>query len=318
MQALIQKAQEGVQVRVLLDGLSNANKDFLGKLTAAGGQIAYFRPIVWWDLYRITSRNHVRDVVIDGKVSYLGGIAVSDLWLGDATTPDEWHDYMYKLDAPMTKRLESTFYHFWSETTGEIVQTTPVQIVPPENSSTHFVSLFSVPSPDMSSSMEQFVWLSIEAAHKSIHIEDPYILPSGAILKALKDKAKEGVDVSIILPSSKTDAPYTRWASMYYYGDLLSAGIHIYEYQPSRIHAKVMTMDGIWSIVGSANLDNRSSRINLELILGIDDARFAEDLEGKFRTDLTNSREITKEEEQKRPLFDLLIEWASRLFRQQY
>ena len=123
MKAFIQKAKEGVQVRVLLDGLSGgANKDLLKELTSAGGQVAYFRPLVWWNLDRLDSRTHVRNIVIDGKISYIGGIAISDLWLGNGDSPDQWHDYMYKLSANMTKRLESSFYYFWSQTTGEIVK----------------------------------------------------------------------------------------------------------------------------------------------------------------------------------------------------
>lgn len=105
------------------------------------------------------------------------------------------------------------------------------------------------------------------AAKKSIHIQNPYLLPSKCILEALKKKAKEGVDIKIILPGKNTDTPHTRWASHTFYSVFLKVGIRIYEYLPSRMHAKVIVIDEKWSIIGSANLDNRSSKINLEWIL---------------------------------------------------
>lgn len=130
-----------------------------------------------------------------------------------------------------------------------------------------FISLLSVPAPDLSCNLENFIWLSIMAATKSIHIQNPYLLPSKPILEALKKKAREGVDIKILLPGKNTDTPHTRWASHTFYSVFLKAGVQIYEYQPSMMHAKVIVIDEKWSIIGSANLDNRSSKINLEWIL---------------------------------------------------
>ena len=166
--------------------------------------------------------------------------------------------------------------------------------------------------------MELFVWMSVMASKKSIHIESPYLLPSKAIREALESKARKGIDVKIIVPGDKTNTPYTRWASHSFYAGMIESGIHIYEYQPSMMHAKTMTMDDKWSIVGSANLDNRSSRINLELILGIDDVSFAKDMEEKFSTDIGNAKEVTKEDAQKYSTLLFPLEWGSRLFIQQY
>lgn len=136
-----------------------------------------------------------------------------------------------------------------------------------EPSERRYISLLSVPAADLSANLENCIWLSIMAATKSIHIQNPYLLPSQSILEALQKKAKEGVDVKIIVPGKYTDAPHTRWASHTFYTPFLKAGIRIYEYQPSRMHAKAIVIDEKWSIIGSANLDNRSSKINLEWIL---------------------------------------------------
>lgn len=317
-ETLTKKAQEGLRVRVLLDGVGGhtVSKETIQKLTDAGGEVAYFRPLKWWNINRWDRRNHMRDIVIDGRVGYLGGIAFTEAWMGSATTSKSWHDYMFKVDGTFARRLESVFNNVWSQTTGEILPV-PAVAAAPNNSNIHFVSLFSTPSPDTSSNMDHFIWLSIMAAQKSIYIENPYILPSDAIKEALIEKAKAGVDVRIIGPDG-TDAKHVKWASQSYYTELLGAGIKIYEYQPSRIHAKTMVIDGTWSIIGSANLDNRSSRINLELIAGTDDPNLAKTLDEKFTIDMGKSKEMTAEIWKTHSILLTPIRWISRMFVWQY
>jgi cardiolipin synthase len=296
LQALAEKAKSGVQVRLLLDGWvgKNASKKYIQELTDAGGAVGYFRPASWSNVTRLDRRTHVRDFVIDGKISYIGGMAISDGWLGDATSSTQWHDFMFKSGGAMAARNNIVFGNMWSQTTGESIVASSTQQA--NNNSPHdsqFVSLFSAPSPDLSSNMDHFMWLSIMAAQKSIHITNPYLMPSPDIEQALEEKARAGIDVEIVVPGVNTDAQYTRWASQSYYDPLLAAGIKIYEYQPSRIHAKTMVIDGVWSIIGSANLDNRSSEINLELIAGVYDPAFGTDVESKFLIDRQKSQEIT-------------------------
>jgi len=303
--ALIEKAKQGVAVRILLDGIGGhgASKEYIKELTAAGGKVAYFRPVAWWNITRIDKRTHVRDFVFDGKTAYIGGIAVSDAWLGDATSSTSWHDFMFKMQGKMAERAVEMFSTLWSETTGEILVTTPLasqekqvpqKPIPAETD--HFISLLSAPAPDMAENMEHFLWLSINSGEHYIHIENPYIVPSRSILNALESKARQGVDVELIVPGKNTDAQKVRWASESYYTELLKSGVRIFEYQPSRIHAKAINIDGLWSVIGSANLDNRSSEINVEAIYGIEDAAFAHDLESKFQEDIQKSKEITAKE----------------------
>lgn len=318
--ALIVKAQEGVKVKVLLDGTAGrkANKDLIKQLTANGGEVAYFRPVKWWNINRIDRRTHVRDFVIDGKTAYLGGIAISDPWLGDATSSTSWHDFMFKVSGDMADESSRVFENMWSQTTGEIVVSTGTSSTASITNSNHFVPLFSTPSADMSSNMEHFVWLSINAAEQSIHIENPYLLPSKSILEALENKARKGIDVTLIVPGKNTDTKYTRWASQSYYTELLKAGVKVYEYQPSRIHAKIMIVDNKWSVIGSANLDNRSSQINLEYIQGLDNANFAKNLESKFQTDIQKSKEINRDQWDGTSIYFRPIELLSKLFIKQY
>jgi cardiolipin synthase len=319
---LIKKAQEGIAVRVLLDGMSGrkANKDLIQTLRELGGKVEQFRPVTWWNITRIDRRTHVRDFVIDNKIAYLGGIAISDNWLGDATSSTSWHDFMFKTDGRLAERSSAVFSTMWSLTTGEMLTATPSSktLGSDLTKSTQFVSLFSQPSADLSSNMQHFIWLSIMASRKSIHLENPYLLPSKFLMDALTTKAKDGLDVELIVPGTNTDTIYTRWASQSFYTELLKAGVKIYEYQPSRIHAKMMTMDGTWSVIGSANLDNRSSEINLEYIIGVHDPVFASDLEAKFAEDKGRSKEVTSKYWEEKSLLWWPLQHLSRLFIHQY
>ena len=302
--ALAEKSKEGVAVRILLDGVSgrNASKELLKEITDNGGKVGRFRPVSWSNITRLDRRTHVRDFVIDGRVAYIGGVALSDAWLGSATYADHWHDFMFKVSGTMVHPAETAFENMWSQTTGEILTVTTTA-APGERvgassatSATHFVPLFSFPSPDMSKNMEHFIWLSVQGANKSIRITNPYLLPNSSIASALEEKARAGVDVELLVPGTNIDSKYTRWASESFYKELLDSGVKIYEYQPSRIHAKTLTIDGVWSVIGSANLDNRSSEINLELIYGVEDAKLATDIERNFSTDKTKAVEITSKQ----------------------
>jgi cardiolipin synthase len=316
--ALIRKAKEGVRIRVLLDGLggkSVIDYDKVNELKDAGGKVAIFRPLRWWNIDRWDRRNHMRDVVIDGTTGYVGGVGFTDEWLIDGTSTDTWHDYMFKSDGRFAERLESVFNNLWSQTTGEVLPA--YRVKKHEEADSHFVALYSSPAPDTSSDMEHFMWLSIMSAKESIYIENPYLLPSKSIKEALVYKAKQGVDVRIITPYY-TDAKHVRWASQSFYSEILDAGIRIFEYQPSRIHAKTMVVDGAWSVIGSANLDNRSSRLNLELVVGSDDKTLAESLTRHFADDEEDSKEITKDAWSKHSIYFTPIRLLSRLFIRQY
>lgn len=323
LRALIDKANEGVKVRLLLDGIGGrkADKKYIADLKKAGGEVAYFRPVTWWNITRINRRNHVREFVIDGRIAYMGGVAIADNWLGDGTSKKFWHDFMFKVSGIMAEKSGQIFSNMWSQTTGEIFANSKRDAYVGESSAPQnnirFISLFSTPAPDMSANMEHFIWLSIKASQNSVHIENPYLVPSQALLKVLKEKAKSGVDVKIIVPGKNTDTKIVQWASQSYYYELLDAGVKIYEYEPTRIHSKIMIIDGKWSVVGSANLDNRSSQLNLEAIMGVEDSVLAQNLEDQFQKDLKKSAEITNDHWKRKIIlrpFGLL----SRLFVHQF
>jgi cardiolipin synthase len=158
----------------------------------------------------------------------------------------------------------------------------------------------------------------LASARKSIHINTPYFLPDDSVRKEMGRAVKErGVDLRIIVPGRHSDHTITRRSSRALYGDILEAGGEIYEYQPSMMHAKIMIIDGLWSIVGTTNFDNRSFGLNDEVNIAAKDRQFAARLEQDFQNDLRKSRRISYQEWQRRPLWERIQEKAGGLIERQ-
>jgi cardiolipin synthase A/B len=325
--ALIAKANEGIQVRVLMDGKGALDrpKDKIRSLVEAGGKVETFRPLNLRGIIRINKRTHVRAMAIDGKVAYTGGLPFSDEWLGDGTGGKKyWRDIMFKVNGMPARSIQNMFNTMWRQTTGEILTgedyypTLPPAIISDEDCSRScFTSLFHAPSPDLEKDLSQLIWLSIVGSKDHIYMETPYLLPDKNIFNALIEKAKQGVDVKILVPGPYIDSKIVQLASKSYYAEALEAGIKIYEYQSAGFHSKIFTIDGHWSIVGSPNLDNRSSTLNIEGVLLIEDEIFAKNLEKEIAKDLEHTKEITKENFKERWIVETLGR-ISRLFSKQY
>lgn len=324
--ALTAKAKEGVAVRIIMDGSGSFNrpKDKIEELTKAGGVVEIFRPISIRTITRINKRSHIRAMVIDGKTGYIGGFAFRDEWLGNGLEPEEWRDIMFKVAGLPARSIQNIFNDLWRQTNGEILSgedfypTFPPVIVG-ENvcEDSCFVGMFHSPTPDLEKNLSQLIWLSSMGAKKHIHIETPYLLPDQNILNALKKKVAEGVDVEIIVPGPYIDSKTVQWASKSYYLEVLNAGIKIYEYQPAHLHSKIFTADNEWSIVGSPNLDNRSSTLNAEGALAIEDISLAKNIEAQFEIDKSRSVLVDKETF-KENWSARIMGKISRLFSKQY
>jgi cardiolipin synthase len=318
---LERRQQAGVQVRILLDayGGLKAPSDRLEKFRSLGGKVSTFHSLLPlpWTVMRSTKRNHRRAIVIDGKVGYTGGFGVDDVWLGRARNPSEWHDLMFRVGGSMASRLQGSFSELWAATTGELL--TGLQFYPdiPSKGLMPYIALSSSPSPDLYET-ETFILLSLFAARHEIEIETPYFLPNESVRKALIDKAKAGVSVTILVPNENTDEKSVRWAGQRIYEELLNAGVKIYEYQPTFTHTKLLVEDGAWSVIGSANMDIRSRRLNDEVTLGIIDTGLARSLQDVFQKDLKRSKSIELANWKRRGLLQRALEILCQAFVQQY
>ncbi len=323
--ALTAKAKEGVAVRVLLDGKGslNAPDDKLRALEEAGGKVAIFRPLGFRTLTRANKRTHVRAIVIDGLIGYTGGLSFHDEWLGDGTKPDEWRDIMFKARGRGARGVQDMFNNLWRQTDGEILTGSdfypllPSATIEDGCKESCIIPFFHSPSPDLEKDLYEFLWLSMAGAKDHIYLETPYLLPNKNIVDILKKKVAQGVDVEIIVPGPYVDSRVVQLASRSYYASVLDAGIKIYEYQPAHLHSKIMTADGHWSVVGSANLDNRSSALNVEGMIGVEDTKLAEGLDAAFELDRSRSKQITKEDFAA-TVGDRLFGVLCRLFAKQY
>jgi cardiolipin synthase A/B len=324
-ESLIARAEAGVQVRVLLDGFGGIRcpQDDLERLRLAGGTIATFRPPTIGKLLRFHRRNHRRAIVVDGAIGFTGGMAIGDKWLGDARNPDEWRDSMVRVTGPLVESLQSAFAELWAFCTGEVL--TGESFFPeevsvqrdPRHADVTSVSIISSPGSE-EHPLRLFFFLTFLAARERLWIASPYFVPDKHTRETIKRRARAGVDVRLLLPNELTDARPIRYASHSYYAELLAAGVRIFEYQPSMMHAKTVVVDGLWAVVGSANMDIRSKELNEENVIGILEREFAMELERSMEADFARSVEIDRVQWRRRGIGNRILERISVLFAEQY
>ncbi|MDQ3389064.1 MAG: phospholipase D-like domain-containing protein [Gemmatimonadota bacterium] len=285
MGALTERARAGVEVRLLLDGMGGmrAPRDELEALEEAGGKVQWFRTLTFGKLTRFHRRNHRRAIIIDGRVGFTGGAAVGDKWLGDARDEEQWRDFMVEVRGCTASNLQSAFTQIWASSCGEILM--GPAFYPPDDAGdpagehlSWHVNVISSPA-DESHPLRKFFWTSFRCARKRIWLISPYFVPDDDTRKVIAHRARHGVDVRLLLPDEHTDAGPIRMASHSYYWELLEAGVRIFEFQDTMMHAKGVVIDGEWTIVGSANMDIRSKELNLENVIGILDHEFAAQIE---------------------------------------
>ena len=322
--ALVERARAGVQVRLLLDavGAVRAPEKRIAELEAAGGKVAWFRAFDFGKMTRYYRRNHRRAIVADGRVGFTGGAAVADYWLG---TPGDgqWRDNMVEVHGCLAGNLQSAFAEVWAGTCGEILLGPRFFPPDPEDGDgvgealTYHINVISSPSSD-EYPLRLLFWSSFRCARERLYVTSAYFVPDRDLRAVLVERARAGVDVRILVPDEHNDMPPVRMASNAMYLELLRAGVRIYEYQGAMIHAKTFVVDGVWSVIGSANMDVRSRELNLENVLGIQDEGFAGQLEQTFLEDLEHAREIMLEDWEGRSPWHRVRERLWGIFAEQY
>lgn len=308
--ALAERAQRGVEVRLILDGVGSPKRLSrldLDVLRRAGVRVEFFRPIRPWMLDVINRRSHRRVLVVDGKVGFTGGVGIAEEWEGNADSPKHWRDTVVQLEGPAVAQMQTAFQDNWSEVTGELLVGEKFfpRLVPAGN-----VRAAVIPSsPRPSSSPSQTLYsVAIAAADRTISISNSYFVPNHASLALLEAASRRGVDVRVLVPGVVNDLPVTKAGARSTFGQLLRAGVKIFEYQPTMMHAKTMVVDGIFATVGSTNFDNRSFRLNDEIDLAVYDEEVAGRLQAMFEADLRKARPYTYDQWVNRPPLKRLIE----------
>ncbi|QAU33479.1 cardiolipin synthase [Janthinobacterium sp. 17J80-10] len=308
-EALAERARAGVKVHVLLDwvGSNKMEDNQIDAMRQAGVEILKYRPLRWYNISRINNRTHRKLLVIDGKIGFTGGVGIADKWRGKAQDPDHWRDSHFRIEGPVVAQMQAVALDNWMKTTGKVLHGAEYfPALQPAGDSP--AQMFSSSPSGGSESMELMYLLAITAAKKSIYLSSAYFVPDELVLQALVAAVERGVKVQVIVPGKHIDTDTVRRASRGQWGDLLKAGVEIFEYQPTMFHCKVMVVDELLVSVGSTNFDDRSFRLNDEANLNVYSEEFAQHKIAIFQQDLQQSRRITLEQWQSRPLLEKLLE----------
>jgi cardiolipin synthase len=308
IEALSDRARKGVNVTIVVDAIGSFSLwgRPVRRLRRAGCRIESYQRFHWYRLARLNNRTHRELLIIDGRIAFAGGAGIADWWLHPNGGKRPWRDTMARVEGPVVAALQGVAAENWLECCGEIM--TGPEYFPdldPAGETTAFV-VKSSPSDRATASRVAFQLL-MEGADQHVHIATPYFLPDRAFRRSLVGIAARGVALHVIVPGRETDQKWVRLASRRMWGQLLEAGIRIYEYRLAMIHAKVLVVDGLWAVLGTTNLDNRSFEHNDEVNIALRDEQVARRLLDDYSRDIENSDEITLEAWRRRPLWEKIV-----------
>lgn len=311
--ALLAKAAQGIQVRLLYDhvGSWEANSSFFKKIARGGIEVVPFLRVVFPLLTsKVNYRNHRKVVVIDGVVGYIGGMNIADRYtLGNHL--GKWRDTHMRITGSAVGALQASFVADWYAASQRILPSSVYQHSMPTGSAP--MQIFQSGPTDEWRTLLQTFCRALYGAQHSVLIETPYFLPNETLMRAIIGTALSGVEVRLILPH-QSDSWAVRMASDSYLTALLRAGVRIYRYQRSFIHSKLMVVDDTLAILGSANLDFRSLEHNFELTAVIYDKDLVQRLRNIAERDFNHSIPLSRRAWQKRPFHKRLAESVMRLF----
>jgi len=308
-EALAERARAGVGVNVLLDafGTLSMPKEYSDLMSRSGCHVAWFRPLTQYVFRRYSNRNHRRILVIDGRIGFTGGSGVSRKWMGNGRTEHHWRDTDMRIQGPAVEYLQAAFVENWLEATGVVLGGEAYFPRPIPPSGEVYAQVVKSSPAAGSFAMYTTFLLAVNSAQRSIHITNPYFVIDEGMRDALRAARRRNVRVMVLVPGA-IDHNIVRQASRRQFGELLRAGVQIYEYAPALLHSKTMVIDGVWATVGSTNLDNRSFAVNDELNVIVYNRGVAQRLEAVFADDVAHSRQITLEDWKKRGITAKLLE----------
>jgi len=324
--ALIEKQAQDVQVNFIYDSVGSikTSKEFFRRLTDSGIKVLQYNPInpltvkKGWD---VNQRDHRKLLIVDGRTAFLGGVNISSVYSGGSfaqrstTRPEAkapWRDTHLQVDGPVVGEFQKLFLATWEKQKGEPMA--PRNYLPQiASKGKQVVRAIGSSSDEPYTLMYATLISAIGSAATSVYLTNAYFVPDPQLLAALKDAAQRGVKVKIILPSY-TDFWLVLYAGRSHYEELLSAGVKIYERRDTLLHAKTAVIDGVWSTIGSTNLDWRSFLHNDEVNAVILGQEFGTQMQAMFEQDLATSDPITPEQWEQRSIGARLKELAARLW----
>lgn len=319
-QHLADRARDGVRVRVLLDsyGAQSMDPETVEMMKRAGAAVEWFRPLHRLHIGEVNHRTHRKVMIVDEEVAFTGGVGIADEWRGNAASPEEWRDTHFRIRGPAVDGLRAAFLDNWTECELELF----------DESIDRFPS-----QPKVGNAIAQCVrgaaetgWSDIatlfrtllKLAREHVRIATAYFIPDADLTDRMCDAVARGVRVDLLLPGPYADKRFVQLASEATFDQLLAGGVHIWCFQPTMLHAKTMTVDGVLANIGSANLNTRSTQLDEEINLVVLDSDLVAILDRHFDEDLERSKEIFRGEWRDRSLmqrgFELLATPARRWF----
>lgn len=312
---LIEKAQEGVEVKILLDGMGGRNlkKDEINELKAAGIKVEIFFPPLLGNInVRVNYRNHRKIVVVDNNIGYLGGFNIGDEYISKSKKFGYWRDTHIKIKGEAVSDLVNRFYFDYKFASGEEDGRYQTSNIFNEDYDVAMNIISSGPDNDLEQIRDGYSKM-IEMAKDRIYLQTPYFIPDEGLYKSLRMAAYSGVDLRIMVPEMP-DHPFVKSASRYYLGELLRYGAKIYYYKDNGfLHAKTLLIDDFVSSVGTANFDIRSFKLNFEINAFVYDFEINKKLAQAFEKDMENCIDYNILAHMNRPLYQKFTESFSVL-----
>ena len=316
--ALADKARHGVEVRITLDSLGShrADRKLIAAMKQAGVKISLYRPFRLSEIGLYNNRTHRKVAVFDGKVAYVFGHGIAREWTGHGQDKDHWRDTGVRLRGPIVNSVQAVFVQNWIDETSRVL--VGERYFPPQPAAgavrAHMV--WSAPRGGVSE-MELIDKLAIACARKELIIQNPYFIPDEELVNLLTNAVQRKVRVRLMIPGAITDSALVRHAGHKHFQTLMEKGVEIYEFEPTLSHQKIMLIDGLWSLVGSTNFDDRSLDINDEASVGLIDPGVSAQLTAAFEGDLKRCKRLDARTWSRRPLWHKLQDQFSYLLNEQ-
>ena len=315
--ALCERARAGVRVRVLLDAIGSRwlARAQVAAMRDAGVDLEHFRPVSNWRVWEHDNRTHRKVLVVDGAVGFAGGVNTSQEWTGDAQDPDHWRDTHLRIEGPAVDGLVAAFSTDWADANRPICELDAE--FPPEHEQVGDSVVQVVRGSDGTgwSDIANVLAALLTLAKRRVRITSAYFAPDETFVNLLCDAGQRGVDVEVLLPGTNADQRFVQLAAEAQFEKLLEAGVRVWSYQPTMVHAKIVLVDDLVACVGSANFDRRSMKLNHEVEVVVLDPAVVAVLDGHFDADVEQSVPIDPERWSQRALPQRLAELVVRPLR---
>ncbi|MGW8889338.1 phospholipase D-like domain-containing protein [Streptomyces sp. NPDC055749] len=292
-EALSDRARAGVRVRLLLDGFGSRliEQGQLDMMSEAGVEVAWFRKPLYLSPFKQNHRCHRKVLVVDETTAFTGGVGIAEEWCGDARDENEWRDTHVRLRGPAVDGLAAAFAQNWAECHEELFDEHDRFVDHPRQGDA-VVQVVRGSASFGWQDMQTLFRVMLESAEERVRICTAYFAPDTYFIELLCAAARRGVTVEILLPGPHTDKRVCQLAGQNHYEELTACGVKIFQYQPTMMHAKVMTVDNVASLIGSTNFNRRSLDHDEEVMLAVLDPELTATLDGHFDDDLQRSELI--------------------------